>query len=601
MKRTNLYLRLLVAIVMTVIGEGVWAGTVKDVLTLSATGVPAKNVYEDFENKSLKSNAVYAGNCGGWSSTIQLRASNNSGIITTETGGKVKKVTVKWNAATTAGYSLEIYGKSSAYTTAADLYNEKKSGISVGTIKKGTSTTYTFSENANYSFIGLRTKDKSGTLYIDKIEIEWEDDSYAKKSTTIAFPKASYNATIGEAFDAPVATVSAGGSTVEGAVLAYTGDNDAVATVDAETGAVTLVGAGTVNITATYAGDETYDASSGSYVLTVASAEEPIIVPGEEQTVTWVVKDSEYEENQKLNGEKILKDKISILLTKEESYNPYYDKSRQSVHFYDGNALTIAAAEGYAVTKIVMNYNSSITFGANVGTVSEIVAKSSTWTGFSPFVILKNKGGAYGELASVAVYYVELADTEETVIVGAAGYGTFCPNKAVILGDGTVSSIIVGVTDGVLEQETIGVIPAGTGVLLTGEGTYKLYTYAGLSAVAPATNYLTGVLSSTTAPEGSYVLQNHDGVVAFYHVGETRPTVGANKAYLQLPAEAAKLRTIFFTAEEANAVGISLPQIAEDDEIEAVYTLNGVRVGALQRGLNIVKMKSGRTEKRFVP
>ena len=618
MKRTNLYLRLLVAIVMVVTGGCVWAedGIVYTLATTKQSGNNAYGtVYSHVEINGMKWSAP--GNQQDYENVWRIGGKSITKVdreIYAEDSmcGTISKVRINHKGVSNANLIVNsvtlVVASDAAFTKKVKKISptSKISVASSGSIEFIPNAPETSWETGCYYKIVINVSNSTSTNYgldITSIVFYGIPDSAGdseKTSTTTAFPQTSYNATIGEAFDAPVATVSAGGSTVKGAVLAYIGNNDAVATVDAETGAVALVGAGTVNITATYAGDETYDASSGSYVLTVADVDGSI-VPGEEQTVTWVVKDSEYEEKQKLNGEKILKDKISILLAKEEGYNPYYDKSRQSVHFYNGNALTIAAAEGYAVTKIVMNYNSSITFGANLGTVSEIVAKSSTWTGFSPFVILKNKGGAYGELASVAVYYVELTDTEETVIVGTAGYGTFCPNKAVILGDGTVSSIIVGVTDGVLEQETIGVIPAGTGVLLTGEGTYKLYTYAGLSAVAPATNYLAGVLSSTTAPEGSYVLQNHDGVVAFYHVGETRPIVGANKAYLQLPAEAAKLRSICFTAEEANAVGISLPLLAEEDEIEAVYTLNGVRVGALQRGLNIVKMRSGRTEKRFVP
>ena len=66
------------------------------------------------------------------------------------------------------------------------------------------------------------------------------------------------------------ATVSVkDGDAIEGATVTWSGDNDEVATIDAE-GAVTLVAAGSVTFTASYAGVEnTYNPSSKTYKLTV--------------------------------------------------------------------------------------------------------------------------------------------------------------------------------------------------------------------------------------------------------------------------------------------------------------------------------------------
>jgi len=60
---------------------------------------------------------------------------------------------------------------------------------------------------------------------------------------------------------------------VEGATVTWSGNNDKVATIDASTGAVTLVGAGTVTFTAIYAGvQDEYTSSSNTYVLTVTDS-----------------------------------------------------------------------------------------------------------------------------------------------------------------------------------------------------------------------------------------------------------------------------------------------------------------------------------------
>ena len=65
------------------------------------------------------------------------------------------------------------------------------------------------------------------------------------------------------------ATVVAGETTLSGATVTWSGNNDAVATIDA-TGAVTLVGAGVVTFTAAYAGvSGKYKPSSATYEMTV--------------------------------------------------------------------------------------------------------------------------------------------------------------------------------------------------------------------------------------------------------------------------------------------------------------------------------------------
>ena len=69
------------------------------------------------------------------------------------------------------------------------------------------------------------------------------------------------------------ATVVAGETTLSGATVTWSGNNDAVATIDASTGAVTLVGAGVVTFTAAYAGvSGEYKASSANYEMTVTDS-----------------------------------------------------------------------------------------------------------------------------------------------------------------------------------------------------------------------------------------------------------------------------------------------------------------------------------------
>ncbi len=86
------------------------------------------------------------------------------------------------------------------------------------------------------------------------------------KPRNLAFSAATATATVGQPFTAP--TLNGVTTGVE-----YTSSNTAVATVNAETGAVTLVGAGTTTIKASAPATAEYEAGEASYTLTVSAAE----------------------------------------------------------------------------------------------------------------------------------------------------------------------------------------------------------------------------------------------------------------------------------------------------------------------------------------
>lgn len=146
------------------------ATTIVDVLTRAITGATSTS-YVDWSGKNVTSSAVYAGNSAGGNSSIQLRSSNsNSGIVTTTSGGKVKKIKVTWNTNTTNDRTLDVYGKNTAYSSASDLYNSSSQGTKLGSIKYGTSTELEIS--SDYEYVGLRSA--SGAMYLTDIEITWE-------------------------------------------------------------------------------------------------------------------------------------------------------------------------------------------------------------------------------------------------------------------------------------------------------------------------------------------------------------------------------------------------------------------------------------------
>lgn len=97
-------------------------------------------------------------------------------------------------------------------------------------------------------------------------------DTPATQDVTLAFSQTSATATIGESFTAPTLTATSNGQQVTLSGITYSSSDTSVATVNASTGAVTLVGEGTTTITATFAGNDTYNGTSASYTLTVSEA-----------------------------------------------------------------------------------------------------------------------------------------------------------------------------------------------------------------------------------------------------------------------------------------------------------------------------------------
>ena len=87
-----------------------------------------------------------------------------------------------------------------------------------------------------------------------------------KATPTLKFSKETATATMGAEFEAPTLTVTPEG--LEG--VKYTSSNANVATVNENTGAVTLVGAGEAVIKASFVGDDHYEAAEASYTLTVS-------------------------------------------------------------------------------------------------------------------------------------------------------------------------------------------------------------------------------------------------------------------------------------------------------------------------------------------
>ncbi len=163
--------------------------TTTDTLTRTFTGISEGTTYGNWSNKTGASGVKYAGNSAGSNNTIQLRSSENAGIIVTNNndGLFAKSITLKWNNNTQAGRTIQIYGKDTAYTATSNLYNSTYDGdlIVELSIDNATNNELSYAFVSDYKFIGIRSK--SGAQYLNSIEIEWEQITYSYDNLAIRF------------------------------------------------------------------------------------------------------------------------------------------------------------------------------------------------------------------------------------------------------------------------------------------------------------------------------------------------------------------------------------------------------------------------------
>lgn len=120
---------------------------------------------------------------------------------------------------------------------------------------------------SNYKNFSSVTADAAASASLPAI---YGEKPVIKQPAGLEFAAATAEATIGEAFTAPVLTFATT------AAISYTSSTPAVATVDAATGAVTPLTEGTTTIMATSAANDDFEAGSAQYVLTVKAASTPV-------------------------------------------------------------------------------------------------------------------------------------------------------------------------------------------------------------------------------------------------------------------------------------------------------------------------------------
>ncbi len=205
--------------------------------------------------------------------TISIDASKNfyynSGyLMLKSTNTAVGKLTLP--AFNFAVEKIEVVGNTGA--SGKTMENIYVGNIAVSTAKKGSGSTNSFVIDKQYQAAGNRytLQVSAANAQITYIKIyKRAVDLTATTLTLSAIPTEPI--AIGGTFSS-TPTLKAGEQTLSDKTITWSSDNDKVATVDAATGTVTGVAAGKANITAKFAGDDTYKTSKASYEIIVKGA-----------------------------------------------------------------------------------------------------------------------------------------------------------------------------------------------------------------------------------------------------------------------------------------------------------------------------------------
>lgn len=110
---------------------------------------------------------------------------------------------------------------------------------------------------------------------------------------------------------------------------------------------------------------------------------------------------------------------------------------------------------------------------------------------------------------------------------------------------------------------------------------------------------LTGLYSGGQGiPAGKYVLQTKNGVQSFRKVPEGGMTGTKFRAYLSYDG-GGEINTLGFQVDETTAIR-GIDALLNGEGAEAIYTADGARISAPQKGLNIIKMSNGKTIKVLI-
>ena len=428
-----------------------------------------------------------------------------------------------------------------------------------------------------------------------------------KGAPSLSFPETSYTVEMGDVFSTPKLE-----GLPEGVTRAYTSSNTNVATIDAATGEVKIVGVGTTTITVTSPETGIYEGAMTSYELNVKA---PIYkVEFDFTTNDWNIPEkAKTEEASYTNAAG-----YTITFGKSTSYGHRIivsGTSRNLIFGKKGATLSLPAFP-FAVSKIEVfgNNGASEKTKQNFFVGGEAVSTETTNAKIDHIYEIKEGYQAAGNIYTLKVTNanntqinkIVVYAKDETVagainIATEEGFGTFYTDKNYVLPQGLTAFGYTSI-DGnntltkSVEYVAGDIVPANTAVVVKGaKGSYNYYNTEETATKTIEKNLLKGVTTDTRIEAASgvkrYILTRaDDGILAFYRTNTGNINVKANRAYLEVPTAMA----VASFSLEGSATGIN--NVVTTAAKQGIYTISGVRLNAtttkeLPAGIYIVDGK----------
>lgn len=198
----------------------------------------------------------------------------------------------------------------------------------------------------------------------------------------------------------------------------------------------------------------------------------------------------------------------------------------------------------------------------------------------------------YSGNSGINLYDIKVtpATSSDKVTITDAGFATFAASYPVDYSANGLQAYAVKYANGTLTyNKIVGIVPAKTAVLLSGEA--KEYTLAAAGGAATTVDTDLKVADGkTTGATNIYCLAKKNNVVGFYQVAST-VTIPANKAYLKIGTPTSTSAKYYSIGIGGNTTGI---QAIHQNSVKAdgiMYSLSGQRVGTDYKGIVICNGK----------
>ncbi len=548
------------------------------------------------------------GNTGKYYSTNsswRFYANESAKLTISIPSGELTSITITYTGNTltyggnniTSGTAISVSGTSAEFAVSGSSSNTQITAISVNYTITGTGTTFYWSapvaatvempgiviaENPflfsttatitcetegaaiKYSYDGENWNDYSTALTITETKTIYAKAIKDENESTVASVTATKNLaepTVAVSGDLTVdlngetnvnagtltAAVTYNEAAVGGAVVTWSSSNTDVATIDENTGAVTIKARGNVTFTATFAANSDYATATGTKQITVTDSKAP--------------------------GSAARPYKISEITATE-------------------NGVYVQGIISY-VTEVSTSYHNATYFISEDGTrTNEFEVFRGKYLDNADFtsedqiavgdeVVIYGDISTYKEKLQLGQNNYLTSIVHKTVKLNANGFATFASTSDLDFTDKDYTAwIVTAISGDVITFSKVTKAPANTGLLLMGTAgsTANITTTSGVAALSE-TNLLEAITVPTAVTADQYYGLSGNQFVKVY-----AGTVPAGKALLpasEITSSARELKFVF----EGEATGIQ--NVNVNANLNKVYDLQGRRVAQPKQGLYI--------------